>query len=388
MGFSIESEMLTYRALESNAEAVACDVAAYVTGAKADFKNLPTGEACTLTPAPAGAHGVLLAPFDSHLLDDFHLWRVQMEFMRELRHAAEPYCPQSAVLAVSPRGSPGAAAAAVAKSSFDLTSAGAALTLAQTMLGMFAVVSTNTAVAGTIQDQAFLDGVARELRALGIAVLMPSAYTPFSLAPLDAAHSPFLTSLDQLLSSRSCLEDKASRADTGALEKARIQALLTEMNAYVAFLRGAAMPPPSDKAGRAADSTTTRTAPTETVVSPLPALLAGDGLAQQLGADPNSGLIATAGRWQHILLIKALESGGTVAKSANIFGSRIRYSGGSVGTFALFAFDGVLECSGNVYEYGGSIRANEFPTELRRYKPDPGAQFIFQRGTCVSASPP
>jgi hypothetical protein len=89
-----------------------------------------------------------------------------------------------------------------------------------------------------------------------------------------------------------------------------------------------------------------------------------------------------------MLTYRALESGGTVAKSANIFGSRIRYSGGSVGTFALFAFDGVLECSGNVYEYGGSIRANEFPTELRRYKPDPGAQFIFQRGTCVSASPP
>src|ERR1700739_3849538 len=42
-GFSIETEMLTYRALESNGEAIACDVAAYLYGAKTDFRKMPGG---------------------------------------------------------------------------------------------------------------------------------------------------------------------------------------------------------------------------------------------------------------------------------------------------------------------------------------------------------
>ena len=41
--FSIETEMLTYRALESNSEAVACDIAAYLNGATANFTNPAAG---------------------------------------------------------------------------------------------------------------------------------------------------------------------------------------------------------------------------------------------------------------------------------------------------------------------------------------------------------
>ncbi len=37
VGFSIESEMLTYRALETNSEAIACDVAAFINGTTANF---------------------------------------------------------------------------------------------------------------------------------------------------------------------------------------------------------------------------------------------------------------------------------------------------------------------------------------------------------------
>src|SRR5580704_7457840 len=47
-GFSIETEMLTYRALESNGEAIACDVAAYLYNTKTDFKNLPSGAICNV----------------------------------------------------------------------------------------------------------------------------------------------------------------------------------------------------------------------------------------------------------------------------------------------------------------------------------------------------
>src|ERR1700729_4234027 len=53
-GFSIETEMLTYRALESNGEAIACDVAAYLYNTKTDFKSLPTGSICNVgSGAPA-----------------------------------------------------------------------------------------------------------------------------------------------------------------------------------------------------------------------------------------------------------------------------------------------------------------------------------------------
>ena len=81
-------------------------------------------------------------------------------------------------------------------------------------------------------------------------------------------------------------------------------------------------------------------------------------------------------------MLKALESGGAITKKSNIFGSKMRYSGGSVATYALFSMDGELECSGNVYEYGGSVSAEAFQEGLRNYVPDPSKQYIFQRGSC------
>ena len=46
-GFSIETEMLTYRALEANSEAIACEVAAYLHGTSVNFKNPPPGPSAT-----------------------------------------------------------------------------------------------------------------------------------------------------------------------------------------------------------------------------------------------------------------------------------------------------------------------------------------------------
>src|ERR1035441_5864422 len=71
-GFSIETEMLTYRALESNGEAIACDVAAYLYGTKPDFKNLPDGAICNVgsTSGPSRV-GVVVLPFDRAVFSDF-----------------------------------------------------------------------------------------------------------------------------------------------------------------------------------------------------------------------------------------------------------------------------------------------------------------------------
>jgi hypothetical protein len=100
-----------------------------------------------------------------------------------------------------------------------------------------------------------------------------------------------------------------------------------------------------------------------------------------LGADPATGNIPASAP-QHLLMVKALESGGSVNHSSNIFGTKMSYSGGSVGTYALFGLNGELECSGNVYDYAGPIASADFQKHLQGYKPDPGAQVIFQRGAC------
>ena len=94
VGFSIESEMLTYRALESNSEAIACDVTAFLNGTSANFTSPPTGTVCDVK---AGSHNVsiVLLPFDKSTFADFQLWRADMATMDRLqRKAADLIAPQ------------------------------------------------------------------------------------------------------------------------------------------------------------------------------------------------------------------------------------------------------------------------------------------------------
>jgi hypothetical protein len=108
-----------------------------------------------------------------------------------------------------------------------------------------------------------------------------------------------------------------------------------------------------------------------------------DGLAAKLGVDPDTGTLSPEDSAAlHILLVKALESGGSVTRYSNVLGTKVSYSGGSVGTYALFSVDGDLECSGNVYEYGGSIKGKDFEEQLRGYNPDPAKQMVFLRHSC------
>ena len=381
LGFSIESEMLTYRALESNSEAVACDIAAYLNGGPADFKNPPAGAVCAVNAGANSKASVIIAPFDRSAFDDFHLWRGDMGIMNELRTRAATYCPASPVIQVTERGS---AAASAASSALSLTPAGSALSLAQTVLGIMSSETSTSSVGGTIEDQAFMDGVARQLRTLSVQVLMPAAYGPYSLTVMDASRSPFLSSLDKLLQARLCLEGQEAKSDA----KASIDKLIADMEAYLATLAAAARSAPSPSPGRGGGSATQSsggTAPGATPASSpshLMAVMSADGLAQKLGVDPATGLPPDNGAWQHVLLIKALESGGAITTKANILGTKLRYSGGAVGTFALFTMDGELECSGNVYDYGGSIPAEKFQQELRHFNPDPAKQYISLRGGC------
>jgi hypothetical protein len=388
-GFSIETEMLTYRALESNSEAIACDVAAYLYGGKATtatFKSPTSGAACSLTGSGANS-GVIVLPFDRSVFADFQLWRSDMQTMAEIEDRTPSACTPPAPAPPTPQpdsGGPvtrGGATTAGAVAGAIPGPFGAGLSAASSVLGLFASDHASSPVGGTIQDQAMMNDVSRELSALNVPVLMPSVYTPYALTSIDAAHSPFLIALNKLLHTRDCLD------------KGKPDPRVTFIDEFLASLSGTTSADKSantqrapQAAGAGGASTAAAPQPAASSTSQLEAILSADGLAQSLGADVNGNIPADAAH--HVLLLKALESGGSVDRYTNIFGLKISYSGGSVGTYALFNLDGQLECSGNVFDYAGSVSSKKFQQKLRDYTPDPSTEMVFQHGSCRNAVRP
>jgi hypothetical protein len=386
-GFSIETEMLTYRALETNSEAIACDVAAFLRGTTADFKNPSPGVACNISGMAAGMgakSGVIILPFDRSVYGDFQLWRSDMQTMAEFERRGAAACAAEA----SGPGAPGAprgrgltSSASSASSGLTgamaaLTPAGSALSTASGVLGLFASTHDAAPVGGTIEDQAFMDNVSRALRGLGVFVLMPSIYTPYGLTSIDAARSPFLTALDAVLHTRDCLVASKGAEDS---DVKNIDGFLAALSAAPA--KPAASQPAAGASGSGGGGTGASMQSGEAAPSHLDSVLSADGLAQQLGADPVTGKIPDSAP-QHVLLIKALESGGSVNHASNILGSKMSYSGGSVGTYALFGLNGQVECSGNVYNYATTAPNEDFNKQLLNYAPDPAGEVIFSHGGC------
>jgi hypothetical protein len=393
-GFSIESEMLTYRALQSNSEAIACDIAAFVNGTNANFKDHSADSICEVK-AGANKATVVLLPFDSSEFLDFQIWRADMATMNRLQNKANDLgCPVKK--ASNLKGATAAVNAAISASP-----AGPPLAVAQGVLALLAKEESSTSVGGTIHDQAFMDGVGRELQQLSVSVVMPTAYTPYSLTSLDESDSPFLKSLARTLTARGCLaglaaKEKGSDQTTDDAKAYYIQRMISDIDAFLGTL--------SESGASASKGTKTQAAkpaggstpaqntdgtqiPEVTALAPasshINAVLLADGLAAKLGVEPETGnLSAEDSASLHILLIKALESGGSVTRYSNILGTKVSYSGGSVGTYALFSIDGDLECSGNVYEYGGSIKGKNFKEQLHGYVPDPAKQMVFLRHSC------
>ena len=384
LAFSIESEMLTYRALEANSEAVACDVAAYLQGTTAHFRKVPEGSVCDVARS-AGKHGIVMLPTDQTELESLQRWRAVMLVLGGLRLRAEPLCG----IEVVERGSGTTAAATPAASgglgALNLTPVGTMLGFAQTALGLFASDVSQTSVGGTIQDQALMNGVSRQLRSLSVQVLMPTTYHPYALTGMARGSSPLISGLDALVKDRECLAGK-TEAPAKAVA-ADIDAFLARLNdtTSVAAKTSGQSGSQTGAVSQPVAATATSTAVT---ASTLLSLLPADALAVRLGIDPATGMQAAGSPWQHLLLVKALESGGAVTKTTSLLGSKIRYSGGSVATYSLFTADGELECSGNVFDYGGTASAKKFQKDLRKYTPDPGAQFLFQRGACRAAGKP
>jgi hypothetical protein len=267
-----------------------------------------------------------------------------------------------------------------ATSIFGATPVGSAIGLTQGVLGSFAQQIEVSPVMGTVQDQAFMDAVARQLNVLGFSIMQPGSYAPNSFAGPDEGVSPFLQVFATLLNRCDCIAGKVDG------DKA-LAALQDDMSSFLNALTGgpgAAQKTSSSNSGGTNTSGTINSQATSATRSVgLTDILAVDGLATKLGIGPDGK--QTLGQWQHILMLKALESGGTVTKTTNIFGSRIRYNGGAVGTFAMFNADGTLECSGNVFDFGGSVPAKHFERDIQHYAPIIASQLLFQRGTCSAA---
>ena len=369
-GFAIESEMLTYTALDSEGGAIACGIARNVGAADGQ---------CTPRVTAGSSAGVVIVSSASSAMAEFQLWRTDISTMNMLTLRTNKYCTQSP----KERG----LSSSLSSQIFSMIPGGEALSFAQALLTTTAETSP---VEGNILDQTLVNDIAGHLKSLGVSVVIPDTYMPQSLAAIDEARSPFMSKFLALIAARECLVPKATEKagdkeklinpltvpgaeqcppggekdkDAQAEDDKRSIAQSIDM-----FLKSLTMPvassaPKSEKEGAHA-------APPEPTISHLSAVLRADGLAQSLNS---TGRPEETGSW-YVLWLKALESGGTLLKSGNaILGTKTSYSGGAVGTYALFHLDGNLECSGVFYNYAGPWQTKDIATMLQSaQQPPPG----------------
>ena len=354
-GFAIESEMLTYTAMDSEATALSCGIGRNVGAADSG---------CNAQAISGPPVGVVVVAGDSSAISEFQLWRTDISTMDMLTLRANHYCAAGA-------------------------STRAATTLAGTIMGMFpesqaaefaasllSASAETKPLEGNILDRTLVDDVAGHLRSLGIDVVIPDDYMPYSLTAIDANHSPFLTKYVALINARNCVAPKANADASPAAEPAAAgtgeadahanadkHAIADAIDSYLKSLTepdvfDAPKPPPGAPPQAQAP-----------VISHLNAVLRADGLAQELDAASPDARSGANGVW-YVLSLKALESGGTLMKSGNgITGTKTSYSGGAVGTYALFHLNGNIACSGVFFNYEPPTLTAKIPSLLTNTQP-------------------
>ncbi len=246
---------------------------------------------------------------------------------------------------------------------------GQALSFAQSLLSQTA---TTAPLEGDILDQTLVNDVAGHLRGLGLDVVIPDTYMPLSLAAIDQGHSPFLSKYAALINVRACVAPgsgagsgaaAAAEAAAGSEADTQVEAdKLAVRHAIDAFLKSLTEPDvfdvPKPLPGTVA-------APQAPVISHLNAVLRADGLAQELDAASPDAKSGANGIW-YVLSLKALESGGTLLKSGNGFtGTKTSYSGGAIGTYALFRLNGNVACSGVFFNYAAPTLTSRIPDLIK-----------------------
>lgn len=372
-GFSIESEMLTYSAMDAEGGAVACNVARNLGAA--DDKCAPRG-------AMSNSPGVVIVSGSSSAVADFQLWRADISTMEILTQRANRYCPKQGQRGIVSSlesllsGFPVSQAVSVAKALVTTT-------------------SVTTVVGGDILDQTLMNDIAGHLKAVGVQVVIPDTYMPHSLVTINEVRSPFLAKFLALMNARGCLDAKApgeaaepAKPSAGADHAAPATDRQSEITAardresiaraIDAFLESLTEPRMATPAPAPATSplVVTATAPQAPSVSHLNAVMRADGLAQELGFDSSNENAGDNSPWV-VLWLKALESGGNEVASDNLIkGSKTNYTGGAVGTYALFRLNGELQCSGVFYNLAGPVQLTDIPKFLDGSQPVPAGRLV------------
>jgi hypothetical protein len=373
--FSIETEMFTYKAVQENSEVIACDIARYLF--QGEVVEAPVGShaPCAISNAAQSTPGILIVSSDSSLMSDFQLWRADMATMSALEARATNVCVAEAK---NENGEPapaqpphmksrglGGAVAGLAQITPQGQAIGAALAL-------FSSSQTVNSVVGTVENPALINEVARELRSLNVQVLVPELYNPGSLGPADYSDSPYLQNLENFNTAyEKCAKVKAGYAEN-APEAASIDSLIGSMDG---FLKGVmAGPAPAASADDQADATNAS--------SHFAAIFTADEVAKQMGFTGN-GASGASPTWQHVLWLKALESGGSVDRQSNLFGTKVTFGGGAVDTYSVFRLNGRLVCSGNVYNFQSPVRTKDLQKTFRAMPIDNPAHPSILRSTCA-----
>ena len=217
-------------------------------------------------------------------------------------------------------------------------------------------------------------------------MLVPDRYSPFALGGTeDTQSSPFLSAFTELIKTRTaCLKAKSNEsasapqnsppaAPSAAVKKDEIDNIIASIDQFMTAVTGSPTRPASSIGAAESPSSPAST-------SHIASVLAADGLARAIGLTGDQ--TRSNFPWQ-ILWLKALESGGSVTAERNVLRTKISYSGGAVATYALFTLDGKLNCSGNVYDYAGSIPAKGFSGGLHKKETDATRQLPVLRGNCT-----
>lgn len=373
-GFAIESEMLTYSAMDAEGGAVACGVA----------RNLGAADdKCAAKAATGNAPGVVLVAGDSGALSEFQLWRSDLSTMDILTRRANRYCPQQAqrgLLSTAESllsGFPVSQAASVAKALLTTT-------------------SVTTPLGGDILDQTLMNDIAGHLKAVGVQVVIPDTYMPHSLVTINEGRSPFLAQFLALMNARGCLDVKTAQPAEPAKPAAGAhsapatappsdaaadrdkESIARAIDAYLETLTE-----PDKAAAIPMQAVGVPAVPQPPTISHLNAVMRADGLAQEMGFDPTNNNAGDNSPWV-VLWLKALESGGDEVASDNMIkGSKMNYTGGAVGTYALFHLNGELECSGVFYDLAGPVLLGDIPKFIDGSMMVPTARMV---GGCKAAS--
>ena len=212
--YSVEGDLLSDEANQSNADAIVCDIVpkAYVSaadakedtdanakkdkkkGAKAEAQTEGRTEAnCNFRDKDLTKDNVLLLSSTDPTLTYFQLWRSAMFTTDTLQRQATAAEAQAETLVPPEPGCDGCKSLAAAE-----TAISSGLTILQTIAGFFATNQSITGIQGTPQDQPLVAAVGRRLLSMKANVYTPSIYSPYSLSGLDSAQSPFLANLAAL----------------------------------------------------------------------------------------------------------------------------------------------------------------------------------------------